>query len=177
MRLRLTLEYDGADFCGWQLQPDVRSVQGVLEEAFGSVTGTRSRPTAAGRTEVYRLWSEDLAGLRADFDTQPNLAYYVPYYRTNFNSHCLTNAPVEEFESVPAFAGAVLADPADALWKGTEIEASGTTMLSYIEHLLNDEEELRSYFEMACEGRFQVCALDCVATYDEDRCVAEVAQP
>jgi hypothetical protein len=125
---------------------------------------------------VYRLQSEDLAGLRADFDTQPNLAYYLPYYRTTFDSHCLTVAPLDDFDSVAAFGAAVLADPADALWKGTEIEASGTTLQSYVEHLLNDDEELRSYFETQCEGRFQVCALDC-ATYDEDLCVAEVAQP
>jgi hypothetical protein len=66
-----------------------------------------------------------------------------------------------------------LGDPAEALWKGTEIETAGTTLQSYVEHLLNDDEELESYFETDCEGRFQVCALDC-ATYDEDLCVAEV---
>jgi len=137
---------------------------------------TNGPETAAGRTEVYRLSSEDFAGLRADFDTQPNLAYYLPYYRTTFNSHCLTTAPFEDFDSLLAFGAALLLDPADALWKGTEIEASGTTLQSYLEHLLNDDEELRSYFETECEGRFQVCALDC-ATYDEDLCVAEVTQP
>lgn len=136
---------------------------------------TNGPETPAGRTEVYRLWDEDLGGLRADFDTQPNLAYYLPYYRTTNNSHCLTIAGFEDFESLPAFAGSLLSDPATTMWKGTEIEAAGTTALSYLEHVLNDDEELQSYFETECEGRFQVCALDC-ATYDEDKCVDEVAK-
>lgn len=134
---------------------------------------TNGPETAAGRTEVYRLWSEDLGGLRADFASQPNLAYYLPYYRTTNNSHCLTIAGFEDFESLPAFAVSLLSDPATTLWKGTEIEAVGMTALNYLEHVLDDDAELESYFETECEGRYQVCALDCT-TYDEDLCVAEV---
>lgn len=51
-RLRLTLEYDGGDFCGWQLQPERRSVQGVLEEAVQKITQESLRVTAAGRTDA-----------------------------------------------------------------------------------------------------------------------------
>ncbi len=51
-RLRLTLEYDGTHFQGWQLQPDVRSVQGELEAAIACVTQERRRVYAAGRTDA-----------------------------------------------------------------------------------------------------------------------------
>ena len=142
-------------------------------EGFIDFFDTNPPETAAGRTEIYRLWDEDLGGLRADFDPQPNLAYYLPYYRTTNNSHCLTIAGAEDHDSFTAFGLALLSDPADALWKGTEIEASGMNLLSYLEHLLDDDQELESYYETECEGRFQVCALDC-DTYDEDLCVAEV---
>lgn len=57
-RLRLTLEYDGTDFAGWQVQAKgERTVQGVLETALVPL-GPCSRPVAAGRTDagVHALW-------------------------------------------------------------------------------------------------------------------------
>ncbi len=51
-RLLLRLEYDGTDFAGWQLQPDVRSVQGVIEAAFKDVVQDELRVNAAGRTDA-----------------------------------------------------------------------------------------------------------------------------
>jgi tRNA pseudouridine38-40 synthase len=51
-RYRATLEYDGTDFAGWQLQRDARTVQGELEQALAKITGAPVRPTAAGRTDA-----------------------------------------------------------------------------------------------------------------------------
>jgi tRNA pseudouridine38-40 synthase len=50
--VRLVLEYDGTDFCGWQSQPSVRTVEGVLRDALSAVTGETPRLTAAGRTDA-----------------------------------------------------------------------------------------------------------------------------
>ena len=50
---RLSLEYDGREFAGWQLQADgQRTVQGTLQEAFRRVTGCEVRVTGAGRTDA-----------------------------------------------------------------------------------------------------------------------------
>ena len=50
-RYRLTLEFDGGPFCGWQIQENGRSVQAALEDAADAM-GTRGGPAvAAGRTD------------------------------------------------------------------------------------------------------------------------------
>ncbi len=49
---RAVVEYDGTDYHGFQFQLDRRSVQGVLEEALGKVTGQVTRVAGAGRTDA-----------------------------------------------------------------------------------------------------------------------------
>jgi tRNA pseudouridine38-40 synthase len=49
---RLLLEYDGTDYHGWQLQPDVRTLQGVLEQALATALRHPVRIAAAGRTDA-----------------------------------------------------------------------------------------------------------------------------
>lgn len=48
---KLTLEYDGTDFVGWQFQPNGRSVQEVVEAALATLLGHPTRITGAGRTD------------------------------------------------------------------------------------------------------------------------------
>lgn len=48
----LTLEYDGSDFAGWQIQPHARTAMGVLKDALRTVTGETPELTAAGRTDA-----------------------------------------------------------------------------------------------------------------------------
>jgi tRNA pseudouridine38-40 synthase len=53
-RLKLTLEYDGTNFHGWQLQVKAgkRTVQGVLQHACTKLPGEHSNLKAAGRTDA-----------------------------------------------------------------------------------------------------------------------------
>ncbi len=48
---QLTLEYDGTDFLGWQVQPHGRTVAGTLRDALRAITGEDAAMTAAGRTD------------------------------------------------------------------------------------------------------------------------------
>jgi len=51
-RWRLTIEFDGGPFMGWQRQDHGPSVQQTLEEALERMTGERATFTAAGRTDA-----------------------------------------------------------------------------------------------------------------------------
>jgi tRNA pseudouridine38-40 synthase len=52
MRYRLTLEYDGGPFVGWQRQAEGASVQGALEAAIQKLSGETVTVTGAGRTDA-----------------------------------------------------------------------------------------------------------------------------
>lgn len=51
MRYRLTIEYDGAGFCGWQAQADGDAVQDALSDAVEKFCGARVTVYGAGRTD------------------------------------------------------------------------------------------------------------------------------
>lgn len=51
-RWRLTIEYDGGPFMGWQRQEHGPSVQQTLEEALRRMTGEEAKFIAAGRTDA-----------------------------------------------------------------------------------------------------------------------------
>jgi tRNA pseudouridine38-40 synthase len=50
--LKITLAYDGFDFYGWQVQPGLTTVQGLLSDAIERVTGERTLPQGSGRTDA-----------------------------------------------------------------------------------------------------------------------------
>jgi tRNA pseudouridine38-40 synthase len=50
-RFKLTIEYDGAPFCGWQLQDSLPTVQGAMEAAVKAMTGEDARVHGSGRTD------------------------------------------------------------------------------------------------------------------------------
>jgi tRNA pseudouridine38-40 synthase len=52
MRFKLIVEYDGSDYHGWQIQPNGRTIQLLLEEAVARFSGETVRVAAAGRTDA-----------------------------------------------------------------------------------------------------------------------------
>jgi len=52
VRIALGIEYAGTDFSGWQIQPNQRTVQGVLHKALSVVANEPIEVVAAGRTDT-----------------------------------------------------------------------------------------------------------------------------
>ena len=67
--IKLTIEYDGKDFNGWQKQPNKLNIQGSIEQAIKQITGEDVELIASGRTDagVHAL------GQVANFKTNSNL--------------------------------------------------------------------------------------------------------
>ncbi len=74
-RIRAVIEYDGTDFCGFQVQARGRTIQGEIEQALARVTGRTVRVVGAGRTDAgvhasgqvvhaTVTWRHDLAQLK-----------------------------------------------------------------------------------------------------------------
>lgn len=50
--IKLTIEYDGKDFNGWQKQPNKLNIQGEIEKAIQNVTGEQVNLIGSGRTDA-----------------------------------------------------------------------------------------------------------------------------
>ena len=50
--IKLTIEYDGKDFNGWQKQPNKLNIQGTIEQAIKNITGEEVELNASGRTDA-----------------------------------------------------------------------------------------------------------------------------
>ena len=50
--IKITIEYDGKDFNGWQKQPNKLNIQGEIEKAIKNVTGEDVEVIGSGRTDA-----------------------------------------------------------------------------------------------------------------------------
>lgn len=51
MNIKVTLQYDGTEYHGWQVQNGCETIQQKLSEAIFAVTGEKTMPTGCGRTD------------------------------------------------------------------------------------------------------------------------------
>ena len=51
-RIKILVSYDGSDYHGWQVQPELATVQGVLEEVISRIEGRAVAVAGSGRTDA-----------------------------------------------------------------------------------------------------------------------------
>jgi tRNA pseudouridine38-40 synthase len=83
MNIRLDLQYKGTDFSGWQVQPEVVTIQGEVEKAIEKVTGQKVILYAAGRTDAGVHALGQVANFKIDHNLEPEqyakaVNYYLP---------------------------------------------------------------------------------------------------
>ena len=81
-RYKLTIEYDGAPFCGWQTQANGQSVQDALSQAIKQFCGETPSIYAAGRTDkgVHargQVAHIDLEQVRPAFKVRDGLNFHL----------------------------------------------------------------------------------------------------
>ncbi|HEY6558709.1 MAG TPA: pectin acetylesterase-family hydrolase [Polyangiaceae bacterium] len=91
-------------------------------------------------TRIHDLWEQDIARLRQVYDSRDNLAYFMPFFRIDNCSHCVSIPPIGLDGKDLTYA---LTEP----WRGSEIQESSLNLKDYTAHLLDDTQPLQSYFE------------------------------
>jgi tRNA pseudouridine38-40 synthase len=94
-RFRITVEYDGRPFVGWQRQETGLSVQGVLEAAIYRLSGERVAVHGAGRTDA----GVHAAAMVAHFDLEKPI---TPFRLAGAINAWARPHPVSVLECVPA---------------------------------------------------------------------------
>lgn len=69
---KLTLEYDGTNYHGWQIQPGMPTIQGTIQEAIARIAGRDLHVMGAGRTDAGVHALGQVASLRAEFHHPPD---------------------------------------------------------------------------------------------------------
>lgn len=67
--IKLTIEYDGTDYHGWQIQPNAITIQAALQETLTKITKTQTQIIGAGRTDT----GVHAAGQVANFHTHSQI--------------------------------------------------------------------------------------------------------
>ncbi len=95
-RLKLTVEYDGTEYAGWQTQANARSIQAVLAAAFAPLLGQPAQLHAAGRTDA------GVHALGQVVHTDVHQARAPDTWRAALNAHLPPDIRVRQVEVVDA---------------------------------------------------------------------------
>jgi hypothetical protein len=97
-----------------------------------------------GSTEadIHAKWWQDIQELTATYDTKSNLAYFIPNFRHDNCSHCVSIPPIDHDINT------ILTMP----WLGSEIEQDGLNLKQFTADLLDHTKPLTSYLEDSLAG-------------------------
>lgn len=71
--IRLTLQYDGTNYSGWQIQKDAKTIQQIMEDAVSSVAGEHSKVMGAARTDAGVHAIAQVASFKTHSELTPDI--------------------------------------------------------------------------------------------------------
>jgi tRNA pseudouridine38-40 synthase len=72
-QIKLTLQYDGTNYSGWQVQKKGATIQGLLEKALFTITGEKTRVTGAARTDAGVHALQQVAAFSTESLLEPHI--------------------------------------------------------------------------------------------------------
>jgi tRNA pseudouridine38-40 synthase len=188
-RWKLTIEYDGRPFVGWQRQENGPSVQGALEDAVFGFSGERITVHGAGRTDAGVHAKGQVAHIDVMKETTPKTM------RDAVNAHLRqAGAPVAVLhaeEAAPDFEArfdavkrtyryvminrrAPLTFEAGLAWQ-VHVDLDAAAMHEGAQHLLG-KHDFTTFRAAQCQAKSPVRTLDEIAvTREDERITIDVA--
>ena len=100
MNIKLTIEYIGTAFSGWQKQQNSNTVQAAIEDAIKKITGKKSELTASGRTDAGVHALGQVANFHTDTSIPPERLKYALNSQLNEDIRIIESVQTEdEFHS------------------------------------------------------------------------------
>lgn len=170
-RYKLTIEYDGTPFVGWQVQSNGPSIQGALRAAIERLSGEAALPQGAGRTDtgvhatgqvahldLGKQWAPDTLRDGLNFHLKPNpiSIVHVEPVGPQFNARFSAIARHYTYRLLTRRARPAL--DADRVWwvpVPVDADAMHTAAQSLIGH-----HDFTTYRAAACQAASPVKTLD-----------------
>ena len=186
-RYRLTLEYDGTPFAGWQRQADRPSVQQALEAAIAGFSGETITTQAAGRTDagvhalgqvvhfdLARQWDANRIREALNFHLKPNPVAVIEALAVGPEFEARFSALARHYEYLILNRRARPALEEDRVWHvavGLDADA-----MHEAAQLMLGEHDFTTFRDSQCQAKSPVKTLDAMAVRREaDRVVITVS--
>lgn len=94
MNIKLTIQYDGTNYHGWQIQKDEKTIQQTLTDAIFAVTGEKVSVTGCGRTDAGVHGDNYICNFHTETTLPPERLVYM------LNNHLPSDIVCKKSEAV-----------------------------------------------------------------------------
>ncbi len=171
-RYKLTIEYDGTGFAGWQRQADMPSIQQSIEEAIGKYCGEQVTLQCAGRTDagvhaMGQVAHMDIRAQRSEYSIQQGINYHLEtpqisilsVDKTSDDFHARFDAVKRKYMYHIITRNAPLAINNNRAWRITE-PLDISAMQQAADEVLVGKHDFSSFRDSKCQAKSPIKTID-----------------